>query len=142
MAAQTGRQAVELAWYNVKPTELMNRASFENAITTLMAIGGSTNAIVHLMDTDVQSFGASSVAAGCTVLRGVATAVGGTIAGGDAIAGQVGGPGLDLESAWFYGSLVEVRGGSHFARVDLHAALPSIWRTRAASSLVEKGLVM
>jgi dihydroxy-acid dehydratase len=49
MAAQTGRQAVELAWYNVKPTELMNRASFENAITTLMAIGGSTNAIVHLM---------------------------------------------------------------------------------------------
>jgi dihydroxy-acid dehydratase len=49
MAAQTGRQAVELAWYHVKPTELMNRASFENAITTLMAIGGSTNAIVHLM---------------------------------------------------------------------------------------------
>lgn len=49
MAAQTGRQAVELAWYNVKPTELMNRASFENAMTTLMAIGGSTNAIVHLM---------------------------------------------------------------------------------------------
>ncbi len=49
MAAQTGRQAVELAWYNVKPTELMNRESFDNAITTLMAIGGSTNAIVHLM---------------------------------------------------------------------------------------------
>jgi len=49
MAALTGRQAVELAWYNVKPTEVMNRASFENGITTLMAIGGSTNAIVHLM---------------------------------------------------------------------------------------------
>lgn len=49
MAAQTGRQAVELAWYHVRPTEVMNRASFENAITTLMAIGGSTNAIVHLM---------------------------------------------------------------------------------------------
>ena len=49
MAAQTGRQAVELAWYNVKPAELMNRESFDNAITTLMAIGGSTNAIVHLM---------------------------------------------------------------------------------------------
>ena len=49
MAVQTGRQAVELAWYNVKPAELMNRESFDNAITTLMAIGGSTNAIVHLM---------------------------------------------------------------------------------------------
>jgi dihydroxy-acid dehydratase len=49
MAAMTGRQAVELAWYNVKPSELLTREAFENAITTLMAIGGSTNAIVHLM---------------------------------------------------------------------------------------------
>ncbi len=49
MASMTGRQAVELAWLNVKPTELLNRFAFENAITTLMAIGGSTNAIVHLM---------------------------------------------------------------------------------------------
>ena len=49
MAALTGRQAVELAWYNLKPTEVMDRVSFVNAITTLMAIGGSTNAIVHLM---------------------------------------------------------------------------------------------
>ena len=49
MAALTGRQAVELAWYNLKPTDVMDRVSFLNAITTLMAIGGSTNAIVHLM---------------------------------------------------------------------------------------------
>jgi len=49
MAAMTGRQAVELAWYNLKPSELLTREAFENAITTLMAIGGSTNAIVHLM---------------------------------------------------------------------------------------------
>ncbi len=49
MAAMTGQQAVELAWSGVRPTELLNRAAFENAITTLMAIGGSTNAIVHLM---------------------------------------------------------------------------------------------
>lgn len=89
-----------------------DECAIETSGTVALAI---TDAIVHMMDTDVQSFGASSVAAGCTVLRGVATAVGGTIAGGDAIAGQVGGPGLDLESAWFYGSLVEVRGGSHFA---------------------------
>ncbi|MCA9057927.1 MAG: dihydroxy-acid dehydratase, partial [Planctomycetaceae bacterium] len=49
MAAATGRQAVELAWYNVRPTEIMTHRAFENAITVLMAIGGSTNAIVHLM---------------------------------------------------------------------------------------------
>ena len=49
MASMTGRQAVELAWLNVKPSEIVNRTAFENAITTLMAIGGSTNAIVHLM---------------------------------------------------------------------------------------------
>ncbi|MEJ7592333.1 MAG: L-arabinonate dehydratase [Planctomycetaceae bacterium] len=49
MASMTGRQAVELAWLNVKPSEILNRTAFENAITTLMAIGGSTNAIVHLM---------------------------------------------------------------------------------------------
>jgi dihydroxy-acid dehydratase len=49
MAAATGRQAVDLAWYNVKPTEIMTAAAFDNAITALMAMGGSTNAIVHLM---------------------------------------------------------------------------------------------
>ena len=49
MASMTGRRAVELAWINVKPSEILIRTAFENAITTLMAIGGSTNAIVHLM---------------------------------------------------------------------------------------------
>ena len=49
MASATGRQAVELAWYNVKPTEIMTAEAFDNAITALMAMGGSTNAIVHLM---------------------------------------------------------------------------------------------
>jgi dihydroxy-acid dehydratase len=48
MAAATGRQAVELAWYGMRPREIMNAVAFENAVTTLMAIGGSTNAIVHL----------------------------------------------------------------------------------------------
>ena len=49
MAAATGRQAVELAWFNVKPTQIMTEAAFLNGITALMAMGGSTNAIVHLM---------------------------------------------------------------------------------------------
>ena len=49
MAAMTGRQAVELAWYDIRPQQLMTQDAFDNAIVTLMAIGGSTNAIVHLM---------------------------------------------------------------------------------------------
>jgi dihydroxy-acid dehydratase len=49
MAARTGRQAVELAWHDVRPGQIMTKDAFDNAIVTLMAIGGSTNAIVHLM---------------------------------------------------------------------------------------------
>ncbi|HIE97491.1 MAG TPA: dihydroxy-acid dehydratase [Planctomycetes bacterium] len=49
MASATGRQAVELAWFNVKPTDILTEDAFDNAITALMAMGGSTNAIVHLM---------------------------------------------------------------------------------------------
>lgn len=49
VASSAGRQAVELAWYNVKPSEIMTADAFHNGITALMSIGGSTNAIVHLM---------------------------------------------------------------------------------------------
>ena len=49
MAAGTGRQAVELAWHDLRPRQLMGQEAFHNAIVTLMALGGSTNAIVHLM---------------------------------------------------------------------------------------------
>lgn len=49
MASATGQQAVEIAWCDLKPRELVTDASIRNAIVTLMAIGGSTNAIVHLI---------------------------------------------------------------------------------------------
>ena len=49
MAAQCGRRSVEMVWQDVKPSTLLTRESFLNAITTLMAISGSTNAIVHLI---------------------------------------------------------------------------------------------
>jgi dihydroxy-acid dehydratase len=49
MAAATGIQAVELAWTDLKPRELVTKESIDNAIITLMAIGGSTNAIIHLI---------------------------------------------------------------------------------------------
>ncbi|MCA9049453.1 MAG: dihydroxy-acid dehydratase [Planctomycetaceae bacterium] len=49
MAAATGRQAVELAWYDLRPRDIITRDAFQNAVTALMAMGGSTNAIVHLL---------------------------------------------------------------------------------------------
>lgn len=49
MAAASGRRIVDLVWEDVRPRDLLNRASVDNAITTLMAIGGSTNAIIHLV---------------------------------------------------------------------------------------------
>jgi dihydroxy-acid dehydratase len=49
MAAHTGRQIVDLVWEDVKPTDLLTEAAFRNAITTVLALGGSTNAIIHLI---------------------------------------------------------------------------------------------
>ena len=49
LAAKAGRLAVKNAWEGPKPKELATRKSFENAIAVDMAIGGSTNAIVHLL---------------------------------------------------------------------------------------------
>ncbi len=49
MASASGRRAVDLAWEQVRPTDIMIQAAFRNAITVNMAIGGSTNAIVHLL---------------------------------------------------------------------------------------------
>ena len=45
----SGRCAVELAKNELRPRQLMTRASFMNALVVLMALGGSTNAIVHLL---------------------------------------------------------------------------------------------
>src|SRR5437667_7003776 len=49
MAAGCGRRIVEMVWEDLKPSDILNLASFENAITADMAIGGSTNAIIHLV---------------------------------------------------------------------------------------------
>jgi len=48
ISAQTGRQAVELAFSGRKPSEIMTEAAFRNGIKVLAAIAGSTNAIIHL----------------------------------------------------------------------------------------------
>jgi dihydroxyacid dehydratase/phosphogluconate dehydratase len=49
MATACGRRIVEMVWQDLKPSHILSRASFENAITADMAIGGSTNAIIHLV---------------------------------------------------------------------------------------------
>ncbi|HST64652.1 MAG TPA: IlvD/Edd family dehydratase [Mycobacteriales bacterium] len=45
----TGRLAVELVAADRRPSTILTRASFHNAIVALAAIGGSTNAVVHLL---------------------------------------------------------------------------------------------
>jgi dihydroxy-acid dehydratase len=49
LATQTGRRAVEIAWENLKPSDVLNEPSVENGLIASLSIGGSTNAIVHLI---------------------------------------------------------------------------------------------
>src|SRR6478672_3793503 len=48
-AHETGRLAVELVEKDRRPSDIMTRGSFLNAIVALAAVGGSTNAVVHLL---------------------------------------------------------------------------------------------
>ncbi len=49
LATNTGRRAVAMAREGLTPSKILSAGSFDNAIVTDMAIGGSTNAIVHLI---------------------------------------------------------------------------------------------
>jgi dihydroxy-acid dehydratase len=49
MATECGRRAVEMAWEDLKPLDLLTADSFHNAIVCDMAIGGSTNGIIHII---------------------------------------------------------------------------------------------
>ncbi|HKV82460.1 MAG TPA: L-arabinonate dehydratase [Candidatus Sulfotelmatobacter sp.] len=48
-ASLTGKRIVEMVWEDLKPSDLLTSNSFDNAITTVLALGGSTNSIVHLI---------------------------------------------------------------------------------------------
>jgi len=48
-ARESGRVAVELARKGIKPSDLLTRDAFLNTITVDLAIGGSTNAILHIL---------------------------------------------------------------------------------------------
>jgi len=45
---ETGLRIVDMVWEDLKPTDIMTRQAFENAIVVNSAIGGSTNAPIHL----------------------------------------------------------------------------------------------
>jgi dihydroxy-acid dehydratase len=49
MATLCGKRAVEMVWEDLKPRDVLTKESFDNAIVTLMAMGGSTNALIHLV---------------------------------------------------------------------------------------------
>lgn len=48
IAYETGRRIVDMVWEDLRPSEIMSREAFENAIVINSAIGGSTNAPIHL----------------------------------------------------------------------------------------------
>jgi dihydroxy-acid dehydratase len=49
IAELSGKRAVEMVAEQLTPSRILTAAAFENAIATLMALGGSTNAVVHLI---------------------------------------------------------------------------------------------
>ena len=49
MASACGRRIVEMVWEDLTPAKIQTRKAFENAITVAMAMGCSTNAIIHLI---------------------------------------------------------------------------------------------
>ncbi len=49
MCAAAGRRIVDMVWEDLTPARILTPASFDNAIRVHMAMGGSTNAIIHLV---------------------------------------------------------------------------------------------
>ncbi|OQW56233.1 MAG: dihydroxy-acid dehydratase [Proteobacteria bacterium SG_bin9] len=48
IAYETGKRAVEMVWEDLKPSDFLTRKAFENCIVVNSAIGGSTNAPIHI----------------------------------------------------------------------------------------------
>ncbi|MCI3951644.1 MAG: dihydroxy-acid dehydratase [Burkholderiales bacterium] len=49
MASASGRRIVDMVWEDLKPSDILSAESFDNAITVVHALSGSTNAIIHLI---------------------------------------------------------------------------------------------
>ena len=49
LAFESGRAVINLVDLGIRPRQILTKAAFENAIAVVMALGGSTNAVLHLM---------------------------------------------------------------------------------------------
>ena len=49
MATRSGKRIVDMVWEDLKPSDVLSDASFDNAVTTVLALSGSSNAVVHLI---------------------------------------------------------------------------------------------
>jgi len=49
MATLSGKRIVDMVWEDLRPSDFLGEASFRNAVVSVLALGGSTNAIVHLI---------------------------------------------------------------------------------------------
>ncbi|WP_182902656.1 IlvD/Edd family dehydratase [Microbispora sp. H10830] len=49
MAAASGRLAVDLAWHGPRPSQVLDARAYRDAVTAVLALGGSTNAVIHLI---------------------------------------------------------------------------------------------
>src|SRR5215831_14925978 len=49
MAAASGRRIVGMVWEDLTPDRILTREAFEDAVATVLALGGSTNAFIHLI---------------------------------------------------------------------------------------------
>ena len=49
MASLSGRRIVEMIWEDLKPSDIITPAAFDNAIRVALALSGSTNSIVHIV---------------------------------------------------------------------------------------------
>ena len=49
MATLTGKRIVEMVWEDLTPERILTDRAFDNAVTAVLALGGSTNALVHLV---------------------------------------------------------------------------------------------
>jgi dihydroxy-acid dehydratase len=49
MATATGKRIVDMVWEDLRPSRILTNDAFDNAVTCVLALGGSTNALVHLI---------------------------------------------------------------------------------------------
>jgi dihydroxy-acid dehydratase len=49
LAAEAGRRVVEMVWEDLTPSRMLSLGSFENAVRVNLALGGSTNAAIHVI---------------------------------------------------------------------------------------------